>query len=127
MYQQTIKMTILSTINMLIFRPIISLCKHNCLNKVIILIIFTLMCPILKSREIINVATINKRPIGNERKSKYRENFKTRSKPSVPKTFRSVPSRKLFIQFPKRLFSLKAFRFVPKAFRSVLKPFSVPV
>ena len=42
MYQQSIKVMIFSTVNIAKYRSLYSLCKHNCLNKEILSIIFTL-------------------------------------------------------------------------------------
>ena len=131
MYQRSIKVTIFSTVKLPKYWSLFSLCKHNCLNKLIIYINRDKF--FYKSKNITNeqvdlikwnlfwfcVAKINKRPIRHARKSEYRGKLKTgpkrtkrsvpkNAKRSVPETFRSVP---------------KTFRFVPKAFRSVLEAF----
>ena len=131
MYQRSIKVTIFSTVKLPKYWSLFSLCKHNCLNKLLIYINRDKF--FYKSKNITNeqvdlikwnlfwfcVAKINKRPIRHARKSEYRGKLKTRpkrtkrsvpknAKRSVPETFRSVP---------------KTFRFVPKAFRSVLEAF----
>ena len=131
MYQRSNKVTSFSTVKLPKYWSLFSLCKHNCLNKLIIYINRDKF--FYKSKNITNeqvdlikwnlfwfcVAKINKRPIRHARKSEYRGKLKTRpkrtkrsvpknAKRSVPETFRSVP---------------KTFRFVPKAFRSVLEAF----
>ena len=117
MYQRSIKVTIFSTVKLPKYWSLFSLCKHNCLNKLIIYINRDKF--FYKSKNITNeqvdlikwnlfwfcVAKINKRPIRHARKSEYRGKLKTRpkrTKRSVAKTFRSVLEAFRFVQTVQR-------------------------
>ena len=129
MYQRSIKVTIFSTVKLPKYWSLFSLCKHNCLNKLIIYINRDKF--FYKSKNITNeqvdlikwnlfwfcVAKINKRPIRHARKSEYRGNWKRgQSVQSVPfPKVQIVPIPKCFIPPSKRFVSSQKRLFCPRS------------